>query len=511
MDFLVFKISVGSPCEPGWVRLPSIPVLIQMLKKMRKNHFSKIFFLVLICFSLAACQGVQQSPTPTAGTSQLQSTATPAIPTPTATLTSTPTPPWPTIEAVDESDLAGLELTILHPWIDEAKTRFESLVGEFNNTNAWGINITPVGAGGLKDVSDQLVSNGMQTNLAIAQGYDLALLNPTVALANLGPYLYDADYGISTEYAPDSAFYQLSPFATYQEHWWHLPIAYQPGVLVYNQSWAGELGFDRAPRSPGELAAQMLPAAAEKLQDNDIDNNGTGGLWISNSPSAALSWYRAFYGQFDAGSPVLSFNNQAGNHSFTYLKQLYTEDASWVGQQKVPYIYFAERLALAYEGTLDDLLIQAGYQLRADSKDQWLTLPYPTPDGRGSISLETVSIGIANGTPAERLGSWLFARWLLTPEAQERLVRIHGYWPVTGDPQTIAPDYAREHPAWASALRDGVRLSIAPEDQKWAYGRLILQDAVRRVYALDEEYIPTVLEMLDSTLQELTGENLNEQ
>jgi len=39
---------------------------------------------------------------------------------------------------------------------------------------------------------------------------------------------------------------------------------------------------------------------------------------------------------------------------------------------------------------------------------------------------------------------------------------------------------------------------------------LILQDAVRRMYALDEEYIPTVLEMLDSTLLELTGENLNE-
>jgi hypothetical protein len=50
-------------------------------------------------------------------------------------------------------------------------------------------------------------------------------------------------------------------------------------VLVYNQSWARELGINQAPRSPGELAAQMLPAAAEKLQDNDIYNNGTGGMW----------------------------------------------------------------------------------------------------------------------------------------------------------------------------------------------------------------------------------------
>jgi ABC-type glycerol-3-phosphate transport system substrate-binding protein len=207
---------------------------------------------------------------------------------------------------------------------------------------------------------------------------------------------------------------------------------------------------------------------------------------------------------------VLGFNTQAGSQSFTFLKQLFSEDGSWVGQQEMPYTYFAERLALAYEGTLDDIIIQESYQERAESEDQWLTLPYTTPDGMGSLSLETVSIGIAKGTPAEQLGSWLFTRWLLSQEAQERLVHIHGYWPVTDDPQAVAADYAKGHPAWASAFLEDVRLTLAPEAQNWAYGRLILQDAVRRMYALDEEYIPTVLEMLDNTLQELTGENLHE-
>jgi ABC-type glycerol-3-phosphate transport system substrate-binding protein len=176
----------------------------------------------------------------------------------------------------------------------------------------------------------------------------------------------------------------------------------------------------------------------------------------------------------------------------------------------VPYAYFATRLALAYEGTLDDIIIQEGYQQRAESADQWISVPYPTPDGTGSLSLETVSIGIAKGTPAEQLGSWFFVRWLLTEKAQERLVHIHGYWPVTDDPQDVAADFAEAHPAWASALLDDVKLTFAPEVQHWAYGRLILQDAVRRMYALDEEYIPTVLEMLDNTLQELMGEQLNE-
>jgi len=116
------------------------------------------------------------------------------------------------------------------------------------------------------NVGDQLASAGLQTNLAIAAGYDLAELASTGALADLGPYFYDQQYGIGEEYDPDSAFYQLSPLATYKEHWWYLPIAYQPGVLVYNQSWAQELGFSQPPRTPGEVAAQMLPAAAENYK-----------------------------------------------------------------------------------------------------------------------------------------------------------------------------------------------------------------------------------------------------
>ncbi len=166
---------------------------------------------------------------------------------------------------------------------------------------------------------------------------------------------------------------------------------------------------------------------------------------------------------------MLSFNNDAFLEAISFLKGAYAEDAAWVGLQKSPYDYFARRQALAYEGTLDDLLVQEGFTARAGSGDEFTTLPYPSPDGSGSISLETLSVGIRAGSNAEQLGAWLFARWLLSAPAQEALVHVSGYWPAAGDPNAIAPDYARQPPAWASALQVGVRLQLAPERENWAF------------------------------------------
>jgi len=93
----------------------------------------------------------------------------------------------------------------------------------------------------------------------------------------------------------------------------------------------------------------------------------------------------------------------------------------------------------------------------------------------------------------------------LSAPAQEGLVRASGCWPAAGDPAKIAPDYASQHPAWASALKTSARLRLAPERENWAFSRRVLQDALRRSYQLDLEYIPTVFETLDATLVELAG------
>ncbi len=460
---------------------------------------------ILLTLMLAGCQAGTAVPLPSE-TAALP-TAAPRLPTPTATSTPTQTPTATAvpIPAAELADLNGLELTVLYPWINESEAAFNSLVENFNTNNAWGLRVVPGSGGSLSAVADGLAAGELDANLVIGNGFDLAPAAKSGTLISLTPYMRDAEWGLSGVYPPEFVFADLAPNPDDETDWGYLPIAYQPALIYYNQSWGEELGFDAAPSTPEELQAQMLPAAAEKLLDKDDTNNGAGGLWISDSAQAPLAWYQAFGGQITAKENALSFNNSAFQDAITFLKGAYAQDAAWVGLQKTPYDYFARRQALAYEGTLDDLLAQEGTIARAGSSDTFVTLPYPTADGSGSISLETLSVGIRAGSNAEQLGAWLFARWLLSAPAQEVLVSVSGFWPAAGDPGNIAPDYTRQHPAWASALRTDTRLQLAPERENWAFSRLVLQDALRRAYQLDLEYIPTVLETLDATLAELAG------
>ncbi len=506
MGFLVFKISVGSRCEPWWVRLPSIPAFMLRCTALNsKIHFSRLIVLILLIFALAGCQTAvltpQASPTPTL----LKATNTQPKPTFTSTPSPSPTATAVPIPTVGIEELKGLELSLLHPWIDEAEVDFNALVEKFNANNAWGIQVLPQTAGSLPSLADALAEGGASQNLFIANGFDLALARDASSLIDLSAYIRDADWGLGAAYQSDSVFAPFAPKPADGQAWNYLPLAFQPALLFYNQTWAEELGFSTPPATPEELQAQMLPAAAEKLLDNDDTNNGAGGMWISDSAQAPLAWHYAFGGENTLRDGALSFNNEPLFKAIEFLKSAYAEDASWVGLQKTPYDYFTRRQALAYEGSLDDLLTQEGSNARAGSSDKFITLPYPSTEGNGSISMETLSIGIRAGSAAEQLGAWIFARWLLEGASQEALVRVSGYWPAVGNPQDIAPDYAHQHPAWASALRAGVRLKLAPERENWAFSRIVLQDALRRAYQLDLEYIPTVLETLDATLLELAG------
>jgi hypothetical protein len=110
---------------------------------------------------------------------------------------------------------------------------------------------------------------------------------------------------------------------------------------------------------------------------------------------------------------------------------------------------------------------------------------------------------------AEEVGSelaaWFFVRWLLQPTQQVRLVDLNGLWPATGHPALVAADYAAFHPAWASALKEGVHLTLAPETASWGINRYVLQDAYQRIYDLDSEYFPNVIDVLKQTLYDYTG------
>ncbi len=220
-----------------------------------------------------------------------------------------------------------------------------------------------------------------------------------------------------------------------------------------------------------------------------------------NPPIAAISWYVNFGGEL--GDPQAGFlpEREVMMEAFNFLKSLYLADESWSGIEANAYRYFSNRYALAYEGSLSDLKYTNAYQNSGSFQDEWTTLPYFDDQGQTSLVLDSLSFAISDTNEKSQLAAWLFGRWLLQAEQQESLVAIHGLWPAMGDPESLAPDFAQANPAWLTPLKYQPRLTLLPSVPDWAQTELVFQDAFQRIYNLDSQYFPSILDVFEETMR----------
>ena len=460
-----------------------------MNKNMKK---SKLLLLLSLCMLIIvnACQPI--TPTLT-----LPPTRTPTPFPPTAT----PLPTDKPTLVVDLNALRGKEVKIAYPWVRD-QNRVNQLIDDFNLTNSWGIRAVAESFDSDELMAEALQQGDLKANVIIGKTFDL--LNPQnqVTLLDLNDYINDPTWGALDSYDQASPFAVFAPKPNEAMPRYSLPLAYDAGLIYYRTGWAKELGLEGVPLSWDDFASQMQAGLRANLNDNLYVNNGTGGLLLSKSVLSAQSWYAAFGGTYSIENHVLNLQDSALDASFRTLKQAFVDDTSWVGLEPTPYQYFVDKYALTYEGTLSELNQQTYYLPEKETETNWETIPYPTTDGKGSIALESISVAI-NAADAETvLAAWFFVRWMLQPSQQARWVDITGLWPATGHPAVVAEDYAAFHPAWASALKEGVHLTLAPEVASWGINRYVLQDAYLRVYGLEPDYFHSIIDVLKQTLAE---------
>lgn len=506
MGLLVFKISVGLLRSV----VGSTPIHSRLVfKEEIVKHPKALSIVIYLCVTLlfGACKpGSVETPETETPSTMTKSVSTPGKQ-PQPNPTTSPSPTATRFQSLDSASLKNLKLQVRHPWFGEAAEAFDAIVADFNSNNEWGIKIESVAGHGLVQLGEQLASEKLEEDLVIAQTYDLLFSVEEQTLVDLTPYAKDPQQGLGGFYADESPFADFSPLRYENEPLFVLPIAYQPALLFYNLGWARTLGLNELPLSREAFTEQMTLAKNARLADSDPNNNGTGGLLLARTTRSAQGWYGSFGGGFVSGSEYLGYDSEALLASYQWLKQGFDQVSHWVGMESTPYDYFARNLALAYEADLDDLAYQAAAMTEQEFDNQWLSLPYPTDDGKGAIALESLGIALKTEDESKTFAAWLFARYLLEPAQQRALVNVHGYWPVIDAPVKVAPDYAAAHPAWASAVMPGVRFSLMPEGENWAITRRIFQDAYLRVYGLDAQYFPRILELLTQTLKDIQAGN----
>jgi ABC-type glycerol-3-phosphate transport system substrate-binding protein len=476
-----------------------------------KNTAKFITFIVSLSFMLGACTNTTQKSLETSGSTGTIPTQKIPDPAQAQTLTPEAIPPSATSTRsaymeIDEGSLKGITLDFVHPWSGETAKALQALVNEFNKVNEWGINVLVNSSGGNETLYDQL-----QENLGTDAMPDIVAINPYLAhrleddhyWLDITEYLHDEQWGIAQteiDMIPEVFLHQSKVGSGMLG----MPIGISTSALYYNQTWAKELGFSNPPSTPGELQQQACAAAQTKKTDNDIENNGTGGMWINSTPISVISWYKAFGGSIPDGSEITQFNDQAAVESFTYIKELFDLSCAWIGRQPTPYDYFATRYTLVYPGNLEDMDLQANAFVKAGSQDEWILIPYPTLDGNGSYLVDGSTLLISVAKPETQLASWLFVRWLSSSPAQQVFSNTSLYWPLQLSSVMTMDDLLAEHPQFDDMAMDVSKAFTAPSYPAWAMDRMVLQDAFWQYLTGYQQNLPDVLTLLDATIAELS-------
>ncbi len=484
-----------------------------MMIKIKKPHayrFCLSLLMLSVLLFLVACT-TNRVPSRTA--TELIETSSPSrTPAPTRTPATAATQSTPVHLMVDKEDLAGVVVRFVHPWTGALADALEDIAARFSVTNAWDIWVEVEAPGGETSLVESLeadIAEGNIPGLIAAYPYQLTPFDGDIFTVNLTSYINDSTWGLSEEVQGDIPYVFLEQF-TADGTLKALPVAPQATVLFYNQSWGEDLGFPSMPNEANDFLEQSCQAVYANIEDKNEDNDGTGGWLVSLEAAVLAGWFDAFEGNFPVDG-IPSFNSDAGEQAFGYLKSAYDQGCFWIGRQPEPYYYFANRYALSYAGTLDQIPAQMGWMQAAESEDVWRVMGFPGPGG------ETILVGgpglmVTADSPENQMAAWLFARYLLEPEVQAELVSSGFTLPVRESALDLLSDFSAAYPQWAQAVLMVDRAAPLPVSDGWGVAQWVLQDALYQLMHLEitpgssiSAELAPILQVLDESIIELEG------
>lgn len=454
------------------------------------------------CGTPAPTQPMRQETPTAARTAIYNATQTKTAPSPAATAT-----PAATL-STDPSKLAGLTIQFWHPWSGAAGEAIQASVEAFNVTNEYGIRAEAIYKGNfneLYEAVDAALESGDAPALAAGHSYQIARWAAGGGVTDLDPYVADPRWGLSAD--QQAGFYPV---------FWEqdllkgerlgLPAQRSALVMVYNQSWARQLGFEQPPSTPSEFKEQACAAAQANRFDEDAGNDGSGGWAIDTSYSALISWLYAFGSQpVKPDGQGYRFDTAQSEEALAYLKDLLDSGCAFELRGELPTTGFATRRALLATLPLTDLPdLQAELQ-QAGSADQWTALGFPEKRGKPVISVYGPSYVAFKTSPEEELAAWLLASWLASPEQQAALVAASGSFPTQSGALKYLDNYAAGHPGWSAALKLLPTARAEPGLASWGDVRWVVGDVSTQIYRyyFTPDRIPATLALMDETAAEL--------
>lgn len=451
--------------------------------------------LLLLAFLLAACRPPSATETPA---STPQGTATPP---PAATKTPAPVSRL----GVREEALVGLTLDVWHPWYGAPASLFQSQVEEFNRANPWGVLVRAESLQNYAELYEQVsaaVHGPNRPDVVIGLPEYALTWNEQGAIVDLTPYVTDPLYGLGAAGISDfpSVFWEQDQVG---EARLGVPAQRTARLLVYNQTWAEELGFESPPANAEDFERQACAGNQAMRADGEPHNDGMGGWLIDTHWATGLSWLLAFGGgaQEAQGFRFLTPQNIA---ALQFVKGLAEKNCAWQVQDAQPLDRFVKREALFAVAGLEDLPDLARAFAAAGSRDEWTVLAFPGPEEETLVVYGSSYI-LLESDDATQLAAWLFVRFLLEAENQADWVNSAGFFPLQASTLGLLTDYRAGHPQWSQAVNLLPQGRLTPQLADWRIMRVALGDGFTFMFRVDTPVgrVPEILAQLDALASDL--------
>ena len=462
---------------------------------MIKNLFKVILPVTVILSMLLVACGPKATPEPT---------EPPVVPTeePTEVVTEVPTP---------SVDPTGQTIAFWHVWgTGLPNETMLAIVDEFNASNEWGITVEAIDQGkysNLEDAFNAAVQTGELPDLVT--GYTNAMANwyAVDAVVDLTPLVTDSFFGLSED--DWAAFYEgaitggKAPDGTF----FAFPISQSANVIFYNSQWAQELGFANPPTNYAEFKEQACAATAANTADDNPDNDGTGGLVLYTGASNVASFVFANGGDMlNEDKSGYDFADETVSDVAVFFKDLWDSGCAYP-TESYPNPEFATRKALFTISSSAGLPYQvAAFEAEGAIKDEWTLMPFPGKDGGQSVDLFGQYVAIGNTNPERMMATWVFLKYLTSPEVQAQWIEGSAYYPTRSDTLPYLEEYQAANPLWGYGLTFLEYGKAEPAWPSWTSVRRSVGDTFAAILQGTLEDIPGLLDALNVTAAEAVAE-----
>lgn len=327
-------------------------------------------------------------------------------------------------------DPSGQTIVYWHQFSSAPLETITALVEQFNATNEYGITVEPIAQGNYNDIRDLMnaaIVSGETPNLVAGYANDAASYYLDGGATDLTAYLNDPTWGLTLDQLADfnTALLDFNriPGEPFNGALLAFPHQASAQVFIANNTLLEELGFAEVPRSIEDFQA----AACASAQSTTADGTPRYGFPVTTDSSPFESWVAAQGGVIYDGA--YHFDSPEVAATLQLYKDLYDSGCGYIPAERYSeQTDFALGLTPFYPSSTAGLTYVIAANTDNGLTGEWTLNTFPHAEGHEALQVFIPSIIMPPGTPEAQLASWLFLKYLVSPEAAQQWSEGTGYF-----------------------------------------------------------------------------------